>query len=98
MGFGPVATGDRNVELGVPPHAVLVDVETLRLDVLLDADAPDEVHRLEDGEGETEREGADGEQADRLDAELVEAAAVGEALGAGGKCAGGLRQSEDAGR
>ena len=29
--LGPVATGNRNVELGVAPHAVLRDVQTGRL-------------------------------------------------------------------
>jgi outer membrane receptor for monomeric catechols len=60
MRLGAVAARDRDVELGIAPHAVLGDVEALGLDGLLDADAPEPLHRPEAGEREREGEGADG--------------------------------------
>src|SRR5438105_1472153 len=78
--LGAVAARNRDVELGGPPHAVLVDVESLRLDARLDADPPDLVEDEEAPERAAEGECADGDEAERLDAELVEAAAVDEAL------------------
>src|SRR3954469_22154395 len=76
-----VAPRNRDVELGVAPHAVLVHVEALRLDGRLDADPPDLVEDEEAAERGPEGEGADGHEAERLDPELVEPAAVHEALG-----------------
>src|SRR5581483_4718875 len=75
-----VAAGHGNVELGVAPHAVLVHVEPLRLDLRLDADAPDLVHHPERRERRAEGERADRDEPERLDAELVEAAPVDEAF------------------
>ena len=46
--LGAVAARDRDVELGIAPHAVLGDVEAGRLDVLVGAD-PD--RHLEDARG-----------------------------------------------
>src|SRR3954451_15121573 len=68
----PISAGNRDVELGVAPHAVLVDVEALRLDDRLDADAPDLVEHPQSAERRTERKAADGDQAEALHAELVE--------------------------
>src|SRR5437870_1492009 len=78
-----VAPWDRDVELGIAPHAVLGDVQARRLDVLLDADAPHLVHRPEAAERRGEREAADGDQAEGLHAELVETARVDEPARAG---------------
>ena len=76
MRLRPVAARNRDVELGVAPHAVLVDVESTGLDLRLDADAHVffRTKRIANDSGERER--ADRTQAERLDAELVEAAAV----------------------
>src|SRR5579864_8909507 len=78
-----VAAGNRDVELRIAPHAVLVHVEALRFDLGRDADAPHLVEHPEAGERGRERERADRDEAERLDAELVEPAAVDEALVAG---------------
>src|SRR5438067_6640107 len=80
VGLGAVAARNRDVELGVAPHAVLVDVESLRFDARLDADPPDLVKDEEAPERAAEGECTDGDEAERLDAELVEASAVDEAL------------------
>src|SRR5690242_21841172 len=61
--FRPVAARNRDVELGVAPHAVLVHVEALRLDGRLDPDAPDLVQHPEAGERGAERERTDGHEA-----------------------------------
>src|SRR5262245_9136055 len=71
VGLGAVAARDRDVELGVAPHAVLVDVEADRLDLRLDADAPQLVHGEQRAERRAERERADGDDAERLYADLV---------------------------
>src|SRR5258708_6438737 len=42
-----VAARDRDVELGIAPHAVLGNVQPCGLDVFLDPDAPDLVHHPE---------------------------------------------------
>src|SRR6516165_2118379 len=76
--FGPVTARDRDVELGVAPHAVLGHVETCRLDLRLDADAPQLLHHPQRPKRGRERESTDGYQAERLHAELVERAAVDE--------------------
>src|SRR6266567_2852854 len=91
VGFGAVAAGDGDVELGVAPHAVFVDVEAACFDGFCDADAPELVHDVERSEAGGEAEDADGCEAEGLDAELVEAAGVDEAAGAGGEfvCQGG---------
>src|SRR5437868_6458560 len=78
--LGAVAPRHRDVELGIAPHAVLVHVEALRLDLRLDPDAPDLVQRPEAAVRTREDERADGDQAQALHAELLEAAAVDEAL------------------
>src|SRR4051794_41569511 len=77
--FGAVAARNRDVELGIAPHAVLGDVEPERLRVLLDPDAPDLVHPVEEAEADGEDPDADDGDAERLHAELVEAARVDEA-------------------
>src|SRR5450830_1097137 len=84
MRFGSIAAGNRDVELGVAPHAVLVHVEALCLNLWRDPDAPDLLQRPEDGEAGAERPGTHGNQAERLHTELVEAAAVKKALRARG--------------
>src|SRR5436305_1441467 len=55
-----VAARDRDVELGVAPHPVLVHVQPLRLDGRLDADAPDPVQHPEAAERGREHEPAGG--------------------------------------
>src|SRR5690348_11800160 len=80
VALGAVAARDRDVELGIAPHAVLVHVEALRLDRGIDADAPHLVQGPEAAVRRAEDERADGDEAERLHAELVEAAAVDEAL------------------
>src|SRR6266851_5246754 len=45
-----VAARNRDIELGIAPHAVLVHVEALRLDFRRDADSPDLVHDPERAE------------------------------------------------
>src|SRR5207244_11824030 len=55
----PVAAGDRDVELGIAPHAVLGHVQAGRLGVFLDTDAPETLHRPEARERGRERERAD---------------------------------------
>src|SRR3569833_2138539 len=45
--LGAVAAGNRDVELGIAPHAVLVAVEAFALDRRVDADAPDLVQHPE---------------------------------------------------
>src|ERR1700704_886037 len=80
VALGAVAAGNRNVELGIAPHAVLVHVETLHLDFRRDADTPDLVQHPEAAERCAEGECADGDEAERLHAELMEAAAVHESL------------------
>src|SRR4051794_12578529 len=75
-----VAARNRDVELRVAPHAVLVHVEALHLDGRLDADAPELVQDPEAAVRAPEHERADGDEPERLDAQLVEAAAVDEAL------------------
>src|SRR5829696_7864523 len=77
--LGPVPAGDRDVELGVAPHAVLRDVEARGLGLPVDTDPPHALERPERAERRAERERADGDQAQHLDAELVEAATVEEA-------------------
>src|SRR5437763_11756141 len=79
MALGPVAAGNRDVELGIAPHAVLGDVEAGRLDVRLDANPPEPVQRPERAVRGCEREAAHREEAERLHAELVRRAGVEEA-------------------
>src|SRR5207247_6297031 len=81
--LGSVATRNRDVELGVAPHAVLGHVEAARLGFLLDADAPQLLQRPEDPEGGAERPHADGGKTEGLDAELVEASRIDEAARSG---------------
>ena len=69
-----------------------------RLDVLLDADAPESLHRPEASERGAEREHADRDEAERLDAELVEAARVDEPAGAGREVRCERRHREEARR
>ena len=70
----PIAAGDRDVELGVAPHAVLGDVEPGMLSTSRLRPDPDRhLHHPEDGERGGERERAHRDEAERLDAELVEA-------------------------
>ena len=97
MGFGAVAAGDGDVELGVAPHAVFVDVEAAGFDgfstrmpqsLCMTHSAPKLVR---------EAEGADREQAECLDAELVEAAGVDEAAVAGGEFVRQRGDGEEAG-
>src|SRR5262245_36906200 len=83
--LGAVSARNRDVELGIAPHAVLVHVEALRLDLRLDADAEDLVQHPEAAVRRAERERADGNETETLHAELVEAAAVDEALRSGRK-------------
>jgi hypothetical protein len=47
VSLGSVAARNRDVELGIAPHAVLGDVEAGGLDVLLDADPPEPLQRPE---------------------------------------------------
>src|SRR5438128_1531755 len=78
MRLGSVAAGDRDVELGIAPHAVLGHVQTGGLDMLLDADPPQALHRPEAPERSAEGECADRAEPERLHAELVERACVDE--------------------
>jgi len=57
--LGPVSARNRDVELGVTPHAVLGDVESRGLRPLVGADAPEGLHHPETGEGQRERPDAD---------------------------------------
>ena len=66
------------------------------LDLRLDADARGLLQREQDQERRAEREGADGREAERLDAELVQATAVEEAGGAGREALGLRREGEEA--
>src|SRR5438105_4790305 len=81
--LGAVAARDRDVELGIAPHAVLADVEAGGLRLLLDPDSPEALHRPEAPERGREGERADGGEAEQLDPELVERARVDEAAAAG---------------
>src|SRR5215207_7987066 len=74
--LGPVTTGNRDVELGVAPHAVLRYVEPRRLHFGLRPDSHGHLHQPEYGERRREREGTDGHEAERLDPELMQTAAV----------------------
>src|SRR6266511_4018117 len=78
MRFSSISARYRDVELGVAPHAVLGHVETRRLDMLLDADSPERLHRPEAAERRGECEAADRGEPDGLHAEqAVGLAAVG---------------------
>src|SRR4029450_1154485 len=83
VSLGAVSAGDGDVELGVAPHTVLVHVEPAGLDLWIDADAPRQLERQEDQERRAERERTHGDEPERLDAELVQAPTVEEALRAG---------------
>src|SRR6266545_5771485 len=85
MRFSSISARYRDVELGVAPHAVLGHVETRRLDMLLDADSPERLHRPEAAERRGECEAADRGEPDGLHAELVEATRVDEPARAGGE-------------
>src|SRR6185295_12203986 len=98
VGLGPVAAGNRDVELGVAPHAVFRDVQTGRLRLGLDPDAPHSLHHPQRAEARGERERAYGDEAERLDAELMERAGVDEPTLAGRKIGRQSRYREDAGR
>ena len=97
VGFGAVAAGDGDVELGVAPHAVFVDVEAAGFDVVFDADAEEFVHDVERAEAGGEAEGADGGRP-RVGFRVGGSAGVDEAAFAGGEfvCQGG--DGEEAGR
>src|SRR5437870_7705747 len=86
--LGAVAAGDRDVELRIAPHAVLRDVEARGLDVLLDADPPEPLHRPQGTEGRGESERADGGEAEELHPNLVQRAGVDEAARAGAEVGG----------
>ena len=58
------AARNRDVELGIAPHAVLGDVQAGALGLFLDADAPEALHRPEAAERGREREGSHGGQAE----------------------------------
>src|SRR5690349_12618333 len=62
---GAVPAGHRDVELGVAPHAVLGDVETGGLGLLLDADSDRLLHDPERPEGRAEGPHADRDEAER---------------------------------
>src|SRR4051812_46460876 len=81
--LGAITARNRDVELGVAPHAVLGYVEARRLHVLLDADPPQPLHRPETAERRRERERTDGEQSEHLPPELMERAGVDEAAATG---------------
>src|SRR5262245_30590214 len=81
--LGPVPAGNRDVELGIAPHSVLVDVEAAGLDLRVDADSPRQLQGEKEEERGAERERAYCGQPECLDAELVEATAVEKTLGAG---------------
>src|SRR4029079_8672037 len=87
-----------NVELGVAPHAVLGDVQACGLDMLLHADSPEPLQRPEAAERGSEGEGADRDQAERLDAELVERARVDQSAAAGRQVRRERRHGEQTGR
>src|SRR5262249_45160295 len=95
--LGAVAAGDRDVELGIAPHAVLGHVQPGRLDVLLDPDPPKALQRPETAERGGEGEGAYGDEAEGLDAELVERARVDEPAPAGREVLGERRHREQTG-
>src|SRR6476661_7438078 len=96
--LGAVPARNRDVELRVAPHAVLRDVQAGGLDVFLDADPPEALERPEAAERGRERESADGQEAERLDPELVERARVEKAAPPGRKVRRERRHREDAGR
>src|SRR5262245_5674622 len=83
VALSPVPAGNRDVELGIAPHSVLGYVQSRRLDVLLDANPPQVLQRPEAAERGGEREYADRQQAERLNAELMERAGVHQAARAG---------------
>src|SRR5207244_13327903 len=76
VAFRPVPARNRDVELGIAPHSVLGDVQPRSLDVLLDADAPETLHRPQAAERGGEGERTDGDEPERLDAELGERSGV----------------------
>src|SRR4051794_10711279 len=96
--LGAVAARDRDVELGIAPHAVLGDVQAGRLHMPLDADAPEALERPEAAERSPEREDADGDQPERLHAELVEGASVDEPARTSVQIGGEGRDRKEAGR
>src|SRR6266576_3304071 len=96
--LGPIAAGNRDVELGVTPHAVFRDVETGSLRLRLDADPPEPLHHPERSERGGEGEAADRDETQRLDAELVEGPRVDEPTLAGGEIRRQRRTREDPGR
>src|SRR6266576_5531777 len=98
MALRAVAARDRDVELGVTPHPVLGDVQAGGLDVLLDPDSPEALHHPEAAERGAEREAADGDETQCLDAELVERARVEKSAASGRKSRDERRHGEDSGR
>ena len=73
MRLRPVAAGNRDVELGVAPHAVLGDVEAGRLRLLARRGSPrSSSSRRAPPNDAVKVKRADGGEAERLDAELVE--------------------------
>src|SRR5205085_12677875 len=95
MRLGAVPARNRDVELGIAPHAVLGHVQAGRLDVLLDADPTEPLHRPEAPERRAERERADGSEAESLHAELVERTGVDEPTAARRQIRGQRRDREE---
>ena len=77
---------------------MLGHVQSGRLDVGLHPDPPHALHHPQRRERSREGERADGDEPDRLDAELVEGAAVDEARRPGGEVLRQDRNGEEAGR
>src|SRR5436853_5103921 len=73
-----VAARDRDVELRIAPHAVLVDVEALRLDLRLDTDSPEPVQNPQASVRGAEREHADAGEAEGLHLQLLARAGIDE--------------------
>ena len=96
--LGAVATGNRDVELGVAPHAVLGHVQARLFHLRLGADADRDLEEVQDGERHREREGADGREAESLNTELVQPATVEEPALAGRELGGQLRHRQEAQR
>ena len=93
--FRAVTSGDGDVELRIPPHAMLGHVQAGRLDLRLRADPHRELEDEQDEERRAERERAHGRQPECLHAQLVETASVEETALAGRELVGELWHGEE---
>src|ERR671919_238104 len=92
----PLELPEARVELRIAGGAVLAEVEAGGLRLRLRADPPAGLHRPEHAVGGAEREGADDEEPERLDAELMGAARVEEPALPDGEVGRESRDGEEA--